>query len=133
MTKMLSETLYMAENTNFDIDNVVLKSFQTYKLCFFGIGLKSIPLTIEKIDVNGIEKSVVMYGKVSNLGTKLELYIMPLQNPIPIAALLGGSIILAALGLTILLLRSVEDISGIVFLTIAVIGYGIYAFKIKKE
>jgi len=133
MTEVLSKTLYLSESANFDINKVELKAFQTYKLTFYGLGFKSIPLTIDKVTVNGIDKSVIMYAKVSNLGTKLELYVMPLQNPIPIVALLAGSMILAALGLTIFLLKSVKDISGIVFISIAVIGYGIYAFKIKKE
>lgn len=133
MTQKLSKTLYLSENANFDINNVYLKAFQTYKLVFYGIGFKSIPLTLDKVSVNGIDKNVIMYAKASNLGTKLELYVMALQNPIPIVAFLAGSAILAALGLTIYLLKSIEDISGIVILTISVIGFGIYAFKIKKK
>jgi len=101
-----------AQSANVDINDVTLKFMQLYKLTFWGIG-KAFSPKIDQIKTNSGNKTVIMWATKSKLGLMTNLFVIPLQNPIPIAALLGGSAILAALGLTLLILSKVEKIFNV--------------------
>ncbi len=115
----------------YNINDVTLTAFKIYKLRFYGIGFKSFSPKVDKISVDTESKTVILFGKAHLLGTYIDVYVLPLQNPIPIAALLAGSAILAALGLTLAILHKVEDISGIIYITI--ISLTFLTIKYRKD
>jgi len=101
-----------SQNANVDINDVTLKFMQLYKLTFWGIG-KAFSPKIDRIKTNSGNKTVIMWATKSKLGLKTTLHVIPLQNPLPVPALLAGSAILAALGLTYLILSKVEKIFNV--------------------
>jgi len=119
--------------SNIDIQNIVLKKFKLYKLRFYGIAQKSINPQIEKIWIQDESKfkSILIWGTAKLGGTYIDVYIFPIENPIPIAVLLGTSAVLAALGLTLAILYKIEDISGIVYIALGIIVF--FAITKNKE
>lgn len=85
-----------------------LKKFNLYKLQFIGIGKTKKP-SIEIID----GKKCLTWATKS--GLIMNYYVYPLQNPIPVALIIGASAFLAAAGVTIALLKEVKNVSGVFY------------------
>lgn len=95
-----------------DLEGIDVKPFQLYKFRFYGLGLKSVPFKLYNED----GKKFFMYGKSHLLGTYVDIYFFALSEfspALPIIAAIAG--ICAALGITLLVLKQVKNMSFIVY------------------
>lgn len=102
-----------------DLQDVYLQTLHLYKLRFYGIGLKDIPLNFYHDKTTGI--NYFAYGKAHLVGTYIDIYFLPLSNPFPFVAVAGVLTgIAAVLGITLLVLKKIDDMS-LVLLPIAAV------------
>lgn len=104
-----------------------LHKFRIYRLVFIGT-FKKYPFGIHEI---GGKKVFIVSTKKSFLGLKTVVYLMPIDNPIPVAIVIGGLAVLSGLGLTIYMLKEIKEISPIVYGVLGLIGLSYY-MKLRK-
>jgi len=110
--------------SNSDYENLDVKAFRLYKFRFYGIGLKDIPLSIK----SDSGKRFIISGNAHLLGTYIDIYFFALQEMSPMIAIVGVlSGICLALGITLLILKKVEDLSFIAYGVIILLFIGVYA------
>ncbi len=88
-----------------------LKIFNLYRLHFFGVNRSGFSPRFEKIKTPYGEKLCLLWG-VRKSAMTYYLYVFPISNPIPVGAIIVGSMIISGLGLSLALLRKIDNMSG---------------------
>jgi len=88
-----------------------LRKFRLYKLRFIA-NFKKLPAGIHEI---GGKKVVIFSKKHGLFNIYTDVWILPLQNPIPVAVIIGGLSVLGALGLSIALLKEIKELTPILY------------------
>ena len=121
---MINTLLWNIENGLGNLSNIELKKFNLYTLKFkFPAGKNLFPNIIKIFHKNVILS--MRYDKGNNIQY---IYIFPLQNPIPVTMVIIGIGGIAAIGLSIALLREIRETSGLVFA-----GIGAYIYTLYKR
>jgi len=113
MKNLITHEVSLATAKSSDFDNMDISPFQLYKMRFYGLGLKNIPLSVKESESG---KKYIIYGKAKLLGTYLDIYFMALQEMSPGAVVVGiiaGAC--ALLGITLLIIKELKNISPIFY------------------
>ena len=102
-----------------------LKAGRVYRLTFAPVfGLKS----FAPKQVSALGKKVIVWGWYNKGKREFYLFVLPLQNPIPAAAVVAAVTGILGGAIAIALLREVKDVSGIFYA-----GLGVAALYLLKQ
>jgi len=127
MKNLIDTEITLSTATSTDFDNADIAPFQFYKMRFYGLGLKNIPLSIKESKSG---KKYIIYGRAKLLGTYIDIYFMAFQEMSPAVVVVGiiaGAC--ALLGISLLVLKEIKNISPIFYAGVFTIFALIYFRK----